>query len=69
MKKEIHPDYHEITVEMTDGTTYKTRSTWGEPGDTLKLEIDPSSHKRRYLVVQLWLVLKIKNNFNSLFRY
>ena len=44
MKKEIHPDYHEITVEMTDGTTYKTRSTWGEPGDTLKLEIDPSSH-------------------------
>ena len=44
MKKEIHPDYHEITVEMTDGTTYKTRSPWGEPCDTLKLEIDPSSH-------------------------
>ena len=32
-------------------------------------EIDPSSHKRRYLVVQLWLGLKIKNNFNSLFRF
>jgi len=44
VKKEIHPDYHEITVEMTDGTTYKTRSTWGELGATLKLEIDPSSH-------------------------
>ncbi len=28
MKKEIHPDYHEITVVMTDGTTYQTRSTW-----------------------------------------
>jgi large subunit ribosomal protein L31 len=44
MKAEIHPDYHEITVEMTDGTTYKTRSTWGKEGDTLKLEIDPKSH-------------------------
>ena len=44
MKKETHPDYHEITIEMTDGTSYKTRSTWGEPGATLKLEIDPSSH-------------------------
>ena len=44
MKKDIHPDYHEITVEMTDGTSYKTRSTWGSPGDTLKLEIDASSH-------------------------
>ena len=44
MKADIHPDYHEITVEMTDGTTYKTRSTWGKAGDTLKLEIDPKSH-------------------------
>ena len=37
MKKEIHPDYHEITVTMTDGSTFTTRSTWGEAGDTLKL--------------------------------
>ncbi len=44
MKKAIHPDYHEIVVEMTDGSTYKTRSTWGSPGDTLKLEIDATSH-------------------------
>jgi len=44
MKKDIHPDYHEITVVMTDGTTYKTRSTWGAPGDTLKLDIDSKSH-------------------------
>ncbi|HIC71213.1 MAG TPA: 50S ribosomal protein L31, partial [Alphaproteobacteria bacterium] len=28
MKKDIHPDYHEIAVIMTDGTEYKTRSTW-----------------------------------------
>jgi large subunit ribosomal protein L31 len=44
MKNEIHPDYHEITVEMTDGTTYTTRSTWGKPGDVLKLDIDPTTH-------------------------
>jgi large subunit ribosomal protein L31 len=44
MKNEIHPDYHEITVVMTDGTEYKTRSTWGAPGDTMKLDIDPKSH-------------------------
>jgi len=44
MKKEIHPDYHEITVQMTDGTTFVTRSTWGEAGDTLRLDIDPKSH-------------------------
>ncbi|EKE75798.1 MULTISPECIES: 50S ribosomal protein L31 [Oceanibaculum] len=44
MKQEIHPDYHEITVVMTDGSTYKTRSTWGKEGDTLRLEIDPKSH-------------------------
>lgn len=44
MKKDIHPDYHEITIEMTDGTSYKTRSTYGEPGAVLKLDIDPTSH-------------------------
>ncbi len=44
MKKKIHPDYHEITVVMTDGSTYKTRSTWGKDGDTMKLDIDSKSH-------------------------
>ncbi len=44
MKKDTNPDYHEITVVMTDGTSYKTRSTWGKPGDTLKLDIDSKSH-------------------------
>lgn len=44
MKKDIHPDYHEITVVMTDGSEYKTRSTWGKEGDTLRLDIDPKSH-------------------------
>ena len=44
MKPEIHPDYHEITVVMTDGTSFVTRSCWGKPGDTLRLDIDPKSH-------------------------
>jgi large subunit ribosomal protein L31 len=30
MKKDIHPAYHMITVKMTDGTEYQTRSTWGK---------------------------------------
>lgn len=44
MKKDIHPDYHDINIVMTDGTTYTTRSTWGKPGDTMKLDVDPKSH-------------------------
>ena len=44
MKKDIHPDYHEIEVVMTDGSTFKTRSTWGKASDTLKLEVDSKSH-------------------------
>lgn len=44
MKSEIHPDYHMIKVAMTDGTTFETRSTWGAEGDTLTLDIDPTSH-------------------------
>lgn len=44
MKKGIHPDYHDINVVMTDGTTFKTRSTMGKAGDTLRLDVDPKSH-------------------------
>ena len=44
MKKNIHPDYHEIEVVMTDGTKFKTMSTWGKKGDVLNLDIDPKTH-------------------------
>ncbi|PHS75040.1 MAG: 50S ribosomal protein L31 [Rhodospirillaceae bacterium] len=44
MKQDIHPDYHTITVEMSDGSTYETRSTWGKEGDLMKLDIDPLTH-------------------------
>ncbi len=44
MKPNIHPDYHEITIVMTDGTSYPARSTWGKPGDTMRLDVDRLSH-------------------------
>jgi large subunit ribosomal protein L31 len=44
MKADTHPDYHMITVKMTDGTEFQTRSTWGSEGDTMTLDIDPTSH-------------------------
>ena len=44
MKKDIHPDYHEITLVMTDGSKRTTKSTWGKPGDEMRLSIDPLNH-------------------------
>jgi large subunit ribosomal protein L31 len=44
MKTDTHPDYHMIKVQMTDGTVFETRSTYGKEGDTLQLDIDPSVH-------------------------
>ena len=44
MKQDIHPDYHEVTVIMTDGSEFTTRSTYGKPGDSLRLDIDPKTH-------------------------
>ena len=44
MKQDIHPEYHEITVVMTDGAEFTTRSTWGTAGDRMTLDIDPKSH-------------------------
>ena len=46
MKKdpEVHPDYHQIKVVMTDGSEFITYSTYGKEGDTLSLHIDPTSH-------------------------
>ncbi len=44
MKADIHPDYHEIKIIMTDGSEYMTRSTYGVAGAVIRLEIDPKSH-------------------------
>jgi large subunit ribosomal protein L31 len=44
MKEKIHPDYHKITVVMTDGSSFETKSTWGKEGATMRLDIDPKTH-------------------------
>jgi len=44
MKQDIHPDYHTIKIVMTDGSEFITRSTWGNEGDVMNLDIDPKSH-------------------------
>jgi len=44
MKPGIHPEYHEITVIMTDGSQFKTMTCAGKAGDTIRLDIDPKSH-------------------------
>jgi large subunit ribosomal protein L31 len=44
MKSDIHPNYHMIKVVMTNGVEFITRSTYGEEGATLNLDIDPNTH-------------------------
>ncbi len=44
MKKDVHPDYHKITVVMTDGTQFETHSCYGQEGQKLNLDIDPKTH-------------------------
>ena len=44
MKKETHPKYHKIEIQLTDGSKFQTRSTFGKEGEILKLDIDPLSH-------------------------
>lgn len=42
MKADIHPKYEEITVVMTDGSKFTTRSTLGQK--ELRLDVDPKTH-------------------------
>ena len=69
MKKDVHPDYHKITVVMTDGSSFETRTTWGKEGDTLKLDIDSKSHPAwtgiRQLVDTGGQVAKFKSRYQS----
>jgi large subunit ribosomal protein L31 len=44
MKSATHPNYEFLTVVMTNGTSYQTRSTMGGEGKVLNLDIDPTSH-------------------------
>ena len=44
MKKDIHPKYHNITIIMTDGSSFTTRSTYGKEGATIQLDVDITTH-------------------------
>jgi large subunit ribosomal protein L31 len=44
VKKGIHPDYHPIVVQFTDGERFETRSCWGKPGEVLQLDSDIKTH-------------------------
>jgi len=44
MKKGFTPTTTSSTIQLNDGSTYKTRTTWSEPGQKLTLDIDPSPH-------------------------
>ncbi len=73
MKSDIHPDYHFIKVVMTDGSEYKTRSTYGKEGDVLQLDIDPRTHPAwtggtQQLTDRGGRVSRFKNKFGSLLK-
>jgi large subunit ribosomal protein L31 len=70
MKKDIHPDYHQIRVVMTDGTEYLTRSTYGKEGDKLHLDIDPKTHPAwtgggQHLIDRGGRLSRFKTKFNA----
>jgi large subunit ribosomal protein L31 len=44
MKQGIHPDYKEITVVMSDGSEFTTRSTIDAPDGVYKSEVDSKNH-------------------------
>jgi large subunit ribosomal protein L31 len=68
----LHPNYHPITVVMTDGTEFMTFSCMGKPGDRLNLDIDPTTHPawtggNQQLLDRGGRVSKFKKKFEGLF--
>lgn len=66
MKKDIHPDYHEVEVVCACGSKFTSRST--AHGDTIKVEICNKCHPlytgKRKLVDSSGRVDKFKKRFN-----
>lgn len=68
-----HPDYHPIKVVMTDGTEFTTFSCYGQPGDTLRLDIDPNTHPAwtggsQHLVDRGGRLSKFNKRFEGIFK-
>lgn len=71
MKADIHPKYHSVTVVMTDGTEYESRSTLGKEGEIIRLDIDPLTHPAWQggtgQIVEKGQETKFKNRYGNLF--
>jgi large subunit ribosomal protein L31 len=42
MKKDLHPEYNEVTIKLADGTEFTTRSTMDQ--DEYESEVDSTNH-------------------------
>jgi len=42
MKKDLHPEYDDVTIKLADGTEFVTRSTMDD--DTFESEVDSTNH-------------------------
>lgn len=69
MKADIHPDYHEVKIVLTDGTEYTTRSCMGKPGEVMRLDVDPLSHPAwqggTQKVIEKQQLKKFENKYGS----
>jgi large subunit ribosomal protein L31 len=70
--KAFHPDYHLIKVQMTDGSTFETYSTYGSEGQTLTLDVDVRTHPAwtgggQHLVDRGGRLSRFKKKFEGLF--
>ena len=68
MQKDIHPEYKEVTVVMTNGETFKTRSTY--KGDKIILDVDITTHPAwvggtRFVDENVTKIAKFKERFGS----
>jgi large subunit ribosomal protein L31 len=67
MKKDIHPEYKTIKVQLADGTEFETRSTM--KADTYHSEVDSTNHPfytgRRQYVDTAGRVEKFRRRYGS----
>lgn len=42
MKKDLHPEYNKITIKLSDGSTFETRSTMDR--EEYASEVDSTNH-------------------------
>ena len=66
MKENLHPNYHEVSVECACGNKFQTRST--KSGDVIKLEICNKCHPfftgQQKFINRGGRVEKFKNKYN-----